>query len=735
MNKDSGSPLWLILRLPEARHQHHLFLLIFKTLALKNIIRHWSFSHHTRNHMTPRKVIPDSAIRRHHEQLTSTPPSINNDNLYYLFTVARMTRRSIADEEDVERAVGADDSNSKPRKPLTLTAGADSFEVGAATDVTLVRTENDASDRWGPSRSTWMITTLVLVLGFAVAAAFLGVGVAGNNQDQKDQFERTATDIVNNIQSAWLDYKNAAALIHNRCRSRNFTRAQFRNLYEYLIDGGLDFQASQFDPNITDNERASAEAEAASYYAKYYPHVNYRGFVGFETENSTVLEPRSKHAFYFPIHYMEPILGNEAAIDLDYYASGSRRRTVVSCMETGQPALTDRLRLVQETQSGDAYGVVLMHPGVNLTSQPDVWPRDLASIVIRIRDLLRRSVEKQGASSLVYIYDSSDTAGGRPMFLGGVHVDTTAGGDQAVLQFLPEIELDNVHGHLQWQDTVTAANKIWIVSVAAPEGTYKANNIFVVLGGVIICIASISLALWICTNARRVHRFNYMKAQADAEKTALVLDSANQATKAERELNDFIAHEVRNPVAAAMSACSFVQTAIRKPEPIVDPEARQTLQEDVEIIDNALKFVNDLLRNMLDMHRATNKQLIIDSTPTDLLHDVLEPVEGMLHYSGSKVDVVVECPKDLVVLSDHLRLKQVILNLGRNSVKFIEEGFIKLQAKVVNGQVQLAVEDSGPGIPMEKRERLFCKYQESLDMLSQGTVRLRCCTLLSCCVF
>jgi K+-sensing histidine kinase KdpD len=82
-----------------------------------------------------------------------------------------------------------------------------------------------------------------------------------------------------------------------------------------------------------------------------------------------------------------------------------------------------------------------------------------------------------------------------------------------------------------------------------------------------------------------------------------------------------------------------------------------------------------------------------------------------------------------------LRLKQVILNLGRNSVKFIEEGFIKLQAKVVKGQVQIAVEDSGPGIPMEKRERLFCKYQESLDMLSQGTVSLRCCTLLSCFVF
>jgi hypothetical protein len=72
MNKYSGSPLWLILQFPEARHQHHLFLSIFKTLALKNIIRHWSFSHDTRNHMTPRKVIPDSATIRRYDDTTNS---------------------------------------------------------------------------------------------------------------------------------------------------------------------------------------------------------------------------------------------------------------------------------------------------------------------------------------------------------------------------------------------------------------------------------------------------------------------------------------------------------------------------------------------------------------------------------------------------------------------------------------------------------------------------------------
>jgi len=116
-----------------------------------------------------------------------------------------------------------------------------------------------------------------------------------------------------------------------------------------------------------------------------------------------------------------------------------------------------------------------------------------------------------------------------------------------------------------------------------------------------------------------------------------------------------------------MSACSFVKTALNKKEPLRDEESLTTTKEDVYIIDNALKFVNDLLRNMLDMHRAANKQLKVTLEPTDILHDVLEPVQAMLMQRGGKVDVQVACEDSTFALADRLRLKQVMLNLGRNS--------------------------------------------------------------------
>jgi len=393
-------------------------------------------------------------------------------------------------------------------------------------------------------RSNMIIMTLIIFLGIATCGAFLAVGITSAMQDQRNQFNRHADDLVSRIHKALEDYVTAAAWIHDRCRDRNFTRTDFLQLYEYLIDSGLDFQAAQFDPNITNAERPAAEAEARKYYEANYPSVKYRGFVGFNYANSTTLEPRMEAPFYFPVHYMQPVVGNEPAIDLDFYASGSRKHTVMFCMDNGLPALTDRLVLVQETLAR-SYGVVLMHPGYNLTVDNGVWPKDIASIVIRIPDLIRRAAVNTGVPSAVYIYDASDSSG-LTRFLGASEITVGSQGAVPEVRPLPEVELAKINQikALHKVKRVHAANKEWIVLVHALEGTYKPSVLFVVLGGVIIFIASACLAYWVSSNSARMDAFNRMRAEAEAERTALILDNARQATKAERELNDFIAHEV-----------------------------------------------------------------------------------------------------------------------------------------------------------------------------------------------
>ncbi|CAJ1933537.1 unnamed protein product [Cylindrotheca closterium] len=230
--------------------------------------------------------------------------------------------------------------------------------------------------------------------------------------------------------------------------------------------------------------------------------------------------------------------------------------------------------------------------------------------------------------------------------------------------------------------------------------------------------------------------FVYVVEQRQQLVLQIAIDNAEKAAETERELNEFLSHEVRNPLAAAMVSMQFVASAADDLAKEVEskhgaPEFERTLskkgetlkalKEDINIVDVCLTFINDFLRSMLDMHRANADKLQLKASPIDIKTCIFEPINTMVRSRDADYEFIVDCPDDLIVMTDSLRLKQIVLNLVRNSAKFIHHGFIRLRADVRNGMVCLYVEDSGPGIPLEKRQALFQKFQSSLDMLSQGT--------------
>jgi signal transduction histidine kinase len=198
-----------------------------------------------------------------------------------------------------------------------------------------------------------------------------------------------------------------------------------------------------------------------------------------------------------------------------------------------------------------------------------------------------------------------------------------------------------------------------------------------------------------------------------------------------------------------LAALNFVSSKTSDKTVVPDSEQRASVQGDVRVIDSSLQFVNELLRNMLDLHRTSRGHGIkLHIVPTDVMKDILEPVASILYMRGASVEIITDCqPPNLYVLVDRMRLKQILLNLSFNATKFVERGFIRLRANVQVGNnnnknddedtssssvVTLYVEDSGPGIPEHKRNSLFTKFQDSLDVLNQGTgIGLALCKKLS----
>jgi signal transduction histidine kinase/CheY-like chemotaxis protein len=434
------------------------------------------------------------------------------------------------------------------------------------------------------------------------------------------------------------------------------------------------------------------------------------------------MQPRDPQPYYFPIHYVEPLSGaNLAALDVDIMTSPIRKNTVEAAINGRKPSLTGRLQLLAEQDTLDpGYSVILMHPGIHLANtSPDVAPLAVALIVVRIKALLARAVLSQRGGLGIYLFDATDSlkesATESPLFLGGAL--SIPGGTT----FAAETDLSALRARSSKMemDVVLIGDRKWIVAVVPTDSDYAPQRLHVIMGSALMLFACLCLATWFYSHMRRVAKMNKIMAAVETEKAAL--ENAERDVIVERDLNDFIAHEVRNPLSAAISACSFVATEVNTPFPLAGEESRQTVREDIAIISSSLQFINDLLRNMLDMHRATSNQMHIEMAPADLLRDVLEPVATMLHRRGDAFEIILECEKNLIVQTDRMRLKQIILNLANNSRKFVQKGFIRLSACDIDGTVKLHVDDSGPGIPMEKRKNLFVKFQESLDSLNQGT--------------
>lgn len=175
-----------------------------------------------------------------------------------------------------------------------------------------------------------------------------------------------------------------------------------------------------------------------------------------------------------------------------------------------------------------------------------------------------------------------------------------------------------------------------------------------------------------------------------------------------------VSHELRAPVASMRLMAENLEAGV-----VAEPEQRQAYHR---LMAEECRRLSVLIDNVLDFARIEQDRRLYHMTETDLAALVREAVELTQPRAAQRRQQIHAEPEPLERICDGLAVRQALINLLDNAIKFSPEGgAIHVQLAARPGEWTLAVADAGPGIPPEEHLRIFERFYRLGDELRRET--------------
>lgn len=198
---------------------------------------------------------------------------------------------------------------------------------------------------------------------------------------------------------------------------------------------------------------------------------------------------------------------------------------------------------------------------------------------------------------------------------------------------------------------------------------------------------------------------------------AVMLQDSSKQKQLEEMKVDFVSivsHEMRTPITAIKG---YIDILLRETK--LDPEHAEMLRRVYVSNERQLETVESLL-NLSRLERGTIPIKPQAFHIEELAGQVVSEVEPQAR--SKKLDIKFEYPRFALpkVWADPARAREALVNLCTNAIKYTDHGWVKLDLYTKDGQMCVAVSDSGPGIDAETQAKLFAKFKRGEGALTES---------------
>lgn len=524
------------------------------------------------------------------------------------------------------------------------------------------------------SRSRKLKTFVPLALILIVIYGLFAKSVEYNQERMVDHLKSEADHFSRTIESRLVIAENKLTAYTALFLASNFvTQVEFNRFSERVMEEDDAFQGVGWTQVLNHDGRLKWEA----YFRKNgYPEFEFKE----QTSKGDIITAPERDEYY-PVLYIHPLEDNRKAFGLNLAANSERKDALLLAEKNRARIATAPITLAQEEEQEKA--IIVYSPVFSRDATPDLI--GYASGVLRVSGILGNSADRATQAGLTFnLFDIS----------GAEDVSLFEQRDNGYSHELVLSYIENFAGR-QYRLDVSPGEDYQFV------GDGWTSYVILTCGFIIAALFQL-FALTTSGTIESVTR----QVEAQTRELKHAVSKANAASEAKSAFLANMSHELRTPLNAIGG---FIHLTL---ETDLTAKQRDFLQKSSLASETLLGLINQTL----DYAKIESGNMELEVGDVNV-RMVARKMEAMFsHIADEKhLEFRIEVDREVpaLLLGDHLRIEQIVMNLLSNAFKFTAQGIIGLFFDYDEGRLKIRVSDTGTGIPPEKREHIFLAFGQA----------------------